>query len=164
MEEKRLNPQTKEALFQMYWDYKHELWTYTGQNFEDELREWFEDMVCLPCMSVKLVKDAHTNTLIGFFAVQDLNREEQIESGCRWYISDAYVIPTRRGQRFMTGTVHEFIAQNKGNIGLVVIKNNIKAMKFWDDVFGGIGYTKERVYELGNGADYFYRFKEPLVK
>jgi len=155
-----MDSQTKTELFHMYQSYKRELWTYTGQNFEDELKNWFEDIITM----LKPIRDAHTNTLIGFFVVQELDHEQQTKSECKWYISEAYIIPSRRGQRFMTSIVYEFIARNKGNIGLVVNKNNVKAMKFWDDILGSHGFIKERIYELGNDIDYFYKFTEPKIR
>ena len=159
-----MNPTTKAELFKMYQSYKRELWTYTRENYEDELKDWFDEMLDDPALMTRPIRNAHTNALIGFFTVEDLNKENQSESGCRWYISEAYILPAYRNQRFMTSVVHDFIANNKGNIGLVVIKNNIKAMKFWDDVLGGIGYTKERIPHLGNETDIFYRYSEPKIR
>ena len=148
----------------MYKSYKRELWTYTGQDYENELEKWFDEMVNNPQMMVKPIRNAHANALIGFLSVEDLNREQQSESGCRWFISEAYILRPYRGQRFMTTAVHDFIAHNKGNLGLVVIKNNTKAMRFWDDVLGSLGYTKEEVPYLGNDTDTFYRFSEPKIR
>lgn len=158
-----MEPQTKTELFHMYQSYKRELWTYTGQSFENKLNEWFEDMVTMPDMEVKLIRNAHTNTLIGFLMIQDLGKEQQAESGCRWFISETYIMPVYRNQRFMTTVVHDFISAHKGNIGLVTIDKNKKAMRFWDNTLGSLGYTKERIDHLSNDTDSFYRFKAPFL-
>ena len=155
-----MDSQTKEELFRMYQSYKRELWTYTGQNFEDELKNWFEDMMTMPDMEVKPIRNAHTNALIGFLMVQDLDKEQQAESGCRWFISEAYIMPAYRNQRFMTTIIHAFMAGHKGNIGLVTIDKNERATKFWNDTLGGLGYTRERISSLSNATDSFYRFTD----
>ncbi|MBP3784402.1 MAG: hypothetical protein J6I68_14245 [Butyrivibrio sp.] len=158
-----MDSQTKTELFHMYQSYKRELWTYTGQNFENELEGWFEDMMTMPDMEVKPIRNAHTNALIGFLMVQDLDEEQQMESGCRWFISEAYIMPAYRDQRFMTTVIHDFIAGHKGNIGLVTIDKNEKAMKFWNDTLGGLGYLRERIDSLSNATDSFYRYKVPAL-
>jgi predicted acetyltransferase len=158
-----MDSQTKTELFHMYQSYKRELWTYTGQNFEDELQNWFEDMMTMPDMEVKPIRNAHTNALIGFLMVQDLDKKQQAASGCRWFISEAYIMPAYRNQRFMTTVIHDFVAQHKGNIGLVTINKNDKATRFWEYTFSGLEYTKERVDCLSNATDSFYKFTAPSL-
>lgn len=157
-----MDSQTKSELFQMYRNYKHELWEYTGENYEDQLEGWFEDML-KPPMTLKPIKHAARNTIIGFFITQELDKEQQAESGCKWYISEAYIMPSYRHQGFMTAIVHDFISWHKGNIGLVTINSNVKATKFWDDTLLSMGYSKECIPHLGGKTESFYRFKAPVM-
>ena len=114
-------------------------------------------------MTFRPVRDASRNVLIGFFVVQKLNKEQEAECGCKWFISEAYILPSCRKRGFMTAIVHDFIASNKGNIGLVTIDKNTNATKFWEDTLGGIGYSKEKIPHLGNKVESFYRFKMPVL-
>ena len=77
----------------MYQSYKRELWTYTGENYEEELKDWFDEMMGNPRMMVKPIRNAHTNALIGFLSVEDLSKEQQAESGCRWFIKQIVLSP-----------------------------------------------------------------------
>ena len=145
----------------MYCAYKRELWTYTGREYNEHLQQWFDDMINWPSIEIKLIKDTHANTLIGFLIAQELTKEEQNETDCKWYISDAYIISGRRRQKFMTTAVYEFITKHKGNIGLVTINANRAATKFWDRIFNGLGYTKECLFLLEHDTESFYKFTQP---
>ncbi len=158
-----MDPQTKEVFFHMYRDYKRELWTYTGENYEANLKEWFEDMFSDPSMTIRLIGEPSRNILIGFFVVQELNKEQTVECRCSWFISESYIVPQYRNKGFMSAIVHEFTSQNTGNIGLVTINNNVKAMKFWDNTLGRLGYQKEYVPQLSNKTESFYKFEAPLL-
>lgn len=147
----------------MYKSYKRELWTYTGENYEEELKDWFNEMFTNPNMIVRPIRSGHTNSLIGFISVEALTKEQQEESGCKWFISETYILPSNRNKGYMTSIMSNFVDENKGNVGLVVLKKNIKADKFWKDTFGRMGYETEIVPYLGNENETFYRFVEPVI-
>lgn len=155
-----MDEQLKNSLFHMYQNYKRELWEYTGENCEEYLRSWFEDMFIQPSFSVHPVRNAHTKSVIGFYIIQKLDDEQRYESDCEWYISEAYIMPSYRKQGFMTGCMYDFVMHHEGNIGLVVIDNNTKALKFWKSTMKNHGYTCERVPELSSDIESFYRFSK----
>lgn len=144
----------------MYQSYKRELWTYTGESYEDQLRGWFDDMFSNNAITVHPVTNAHTRALIGFFVTQELNRDQQIESGCKWYINESYILPSHRNQGYMTAIVHEYATRHSGNIGLVTIDNNKKAIKFWEDTFQAFGYKEEMFPNFWNEGETFYKFSK----
>ena len=155
-----MDPQTKAELFRMYKSYKHELWQYTGNNYEENLKEWFEEMLSDDSMTVQPVKNAHTNSLIGFFVTQNLTPEQQMESGCKWCISESYILPAHRNHGFMTAIVYEYVSRHLGNIGLVIINGNDKAEKFWTDTFKMLGYEQEKEPYDQDNKESFYRFRQ----
>ena len=158
-----MDPRTKAELFQMYKSYKHELWEYTGNNYEDSLKDWFEEMLTDRFVTVQPVRNAHTNSLIGFFATQALNREQQEKSGCQWYISESYILPSYRNQGSMTAVVHEFALHHQGNIGLTIVNGNYKAEKFWTHIFKMLGYEYEKEPCDWDDTASFYKFTHRLT-
>ena len=83
------------TVFDLYCDYKRELWSYTGEHYEDELlREWYDMLVADPsCMIYPIVRFGKS---IGFVILQTINCE------IPKYIIDAYVMPKYRKQGYMT--------------------------------------------------------------
>lgn len=124
-------------MFDMYRDYMHELWTYTGYNYGDEeIRGWYDNMVSDPtCHIVPVVKFGKE---IGFVIYQDID----------WivpkYIIDAYIIPEERRQGRMTAQLESMIASMLGyEICLYIIRKNTTAYDFWTNFFSQRGYAAE---------------------
>ena len=124
------------TVFDLYCDYKRELWSYTGEHYEDELlREWYEMLVADPsCMIYPIVRFGKS---IGFVILQTINCD------IPKYIIDAYVMPEYRKQGYMTLLLDSMSSQIGKEVCLYVIKSNYTAREFWKNYFSLRGYEME---------------------
>lgn len=132
------------------------------------MRDYFDELQMIE--GKPLLSDRQQDTLFarhvkevqdGYGAWIDINCEDELVGflivvqapNCHpdadYFVEQAYVKPSHRGQGVMSSVLDSFVQENAGIYCLFILKENVKAKKFWDDAFAGAGYVPCFLRDVG---------------
>lgn len=99
-------------------------------------------------------------TVIGFLLL-GINGNKHENSD--WFIGEFYIAKKYQMQGIGKKVIQDLIASKMGAYCLFILRNNIKALRFWDKVFTENGYanTTERFFCGHTPDDCYFRMYEP---
>ena len=103
---------------------------------KQEMNEWYRDLSTnIDC----LVKNISNK---GFIII---GKGVRCHPEADYFIEQAYIVPSHRGEKWMTLAVRMFVIYHPGIYVLQVIDGNKRAEKFWNTVFMSLGYERKEL-------------------
>ena len=129
----------------LFWAYVQELNTFRPGNeeTEEEAREVCDRYISSPDCTWKNIFAPDTQELVGFLILGKAGKEKHPDSGRA--IAEAYVAPEYRGRGLMTAAIDDYESRHRCVYSLLVLKNNEKALRYWQKAFGKHHYRPIRL-------------------
>ncbi len=131
-----------EKEFELYWQYKNELWKIEGMHpySKEAVDSWYKEYLDDAGCCIRIFNE--NKEQIGFVFVGTYpNCHEDAD----FYIQDCFIMPEYRKRSVMSAIVSEFIADNPGDYCLYLIDQNAQAQNFWRKMFGSLGYEEFQI-------------------
>lgn len=111
-----------------------------------EVQEWFWLYHRKNCY--EWINIYYANQIVGFLVIElpkTLKAKEKLEITfglSDYFIAQSYIKKDYRRKNLMSSAVKQYVKQHPGKYGMIWLKRNAAAHKFWKHVFQDIDYTQ----------------------
>jgi len=115
---------------------------------------YFREQICNPF--IEWIDITCENKIVGFMII---GHGIECHRNADYFIMNVYVKPEYQSRGLMTQKLKEYFREHSGVYCLDVLKNNFKALAFWNNLFKGYKQIKLKDYRKMTSDIYLFGYK-----